>query len=92
MITPSKLALFRIFAALLGVFGLLHLMGLGRDYPIISIGFYTLAVAVVGYMVWAVLRGRIAGPHLRWRRMLFVTAVALAVLFAVAVGVNLFVY
>lgn len=49
MITPSKLALFRIFAALLGVFGLLHLMGFGRDYPFISIGFFSLVV------VWPVI-------------------------------------
>jgi len=92
VISPSKLALFRIFAALLGVFGLLHLMGFGRDYPFISIGFFTLVVVVAGYLAWAVVKGRLARPHLRWRRMLFVTAVALAVLFAVAVGVNLFVY
>ncbi|MBO6796454.1 hypothetical protein [Maricaulis sp.] len=92
MTTRSRLALFRIFAALLGVFGLLHLMGLGRDYSFISIGFFTLVVAVAGYLARAVVKGRHASPHLRWRRMLFATAVALAVLFAVAVGVNLFVY
>ena len=92
MTRRSKLTLSRVFAALLGLFGLLYLMGLGRDYPIISIGFYALAVAVVGYMVWAVLRGRNAGPHLRWRRLLFMSAVAVAVLFAISVWANLFVY